>query len=76
MNIYNSVIKDAPNSAMDFNEIDFKNFKLQSQQKSNRGLSAGGGGQNTMMATRTAAAAAARSNTTRITFSVYDSINL
>ena len=64
MGIYDSIIKDAPNSAIDFNE--FKKFKLQSQN-SNRELS---GGQNTM-ATRTAA----KSNT-RITFSVYDSINL
>ena len=65
MGIYDSIIKDAQ-SAIDFNE--FEKFKLQSQ-KSNRELSAG---QNTMTTTRTAAA---KSNT-RITFSVYDSINL
>jgi hypothetical protein len=64
MGIYDSIIKDAQ-SAIDFNE--FEKFKLQSQ-KSNRELSAG---QNTMTIT----AAAAKSNT-RITFSVYDSINL
>jgi hypothetical protein len=61
-----SIIKDAP-TALD--ETDFKKFKSQSQsqQKSNRALSAGG--QNTTAVT------AAKSNT-RITFSVYDSINL
>jgi hypothetical protein len=66
MGIYDSIIKDAQ-SAIDFNE--FEKFKLQSQ-KSNRELSAG---QNTM--TTTTRTAAAKSNT-RITFSVYDSINL
>jgi hypothetical protein len=66
MGIYDSIIKDAQ-SAIDFNE--FEKFKLQSQ-KSNRELSAG---QNTM--TTTKRTAAAKSNT-RITFSVYDSINL
>jgi len=70
MGIYDSIIKNAPNSALD--EIDFKKFKSQSQQqKSNRELSAGGG-QNAMT-TNTAA----KSNiTTRITFSMYDSTSL
>jgi len=54
-------------SGIDFNEIDFK--KLQTTPlKSNRELSAGG--QNTMTAT------AAKPSSTRITFSVYDSLNL
>jgi hypothetical protein len=68
MGIYDSIIKDAQ-SAIDFNE--FEKFKLQSQ-KSNRELSAG---QNTTTTTTRTAAAAAKSNT-RITFSVYYSINL
>lgn len=62
--MYDSIIKDdLSNSAIDFNEINFKKFKLQSQsqQKSSLELSAGGG-QNTIMATKT--------------ISVYDSINL
>jgi len=53
--IYDSPLKDAPNSAIDFNEI--KKIKLQ-LQKSNRELSAGG--QNTT----TVATAATKSRIT------------
>jgi len=54
---YNIIKDDISNSAIDFNEIDFKNFKLQSQKPS-RELSAGGAAK------------------PRITYSMYDSLNL
>jgi len=69
MGIYDSIIKDGlSNSAIDFSEIDFKKFKLQlqsqSQQKPSRELSAGRE-QSTTATTKP-----------RITYSMYDSINL
>jgi hypothetical protein len=68
VSIFDSIIKDAPNSAIDFNEV--KKSKLQTtppKSKSIRELSAEG--QNTTTAVKPATSA-------RITYSIYDSVSL